>query len=353
MDKNYYQILGVEKNASKDDIKKAFRKLAHKYHPDKKDGDEQKFKEASEAYSVLSDDKKRAEYDAYGRVFSGGQGAGEGWGGFNAQEFDFSDIFNEFSDIFGGFGGFNGRGGKTRRGRDISIDLEVSFKDSVFGTTRSILITKASTCETCEGNGGKNGTERVACSTCNGQGKIHETKNSILGTFTSVRMCDVCHGEGDTPKEKCSTCHGEGILRKEQEIRITIPSGVNNGEMIRLTGAGEAIRAGVAGDLYIKLHIQKDPTFTKEGNDLRMQLPLKLSDALLGGEQKIETYDGTITVKIPVGVHHGEILRVRGKGVPMDKNHRGDLLIEVSITLPKKLSRTAKKLVEELRAEGI
>lgn len=355
MDKDYYKILGVQKDASKDEIKKAFRKLAHKYHPDKKEGDEQKFKEASEAYSVLSDDKKRAEYDAYGRVFPGGAGSGSGaqWGGFNAQDFDFGDIFSEFSDIFGGFGGFGSRGSKVRRGRDISIDLEISFKDAVFGTTRSILLTKTSTCETCKGSGGREGTERITCSACNGQGKIHETKNSILGTFTSVRVCDVCYGDGTTPKEKCTACRGDGVTRKEQEIRITIPAGVNNGEMIRLTQAGEAIRGGVAGDLYIKLHVQKDPVFTKEGDNLRMQLPLKLSDALLGGEQNIQTYDGAITVKVPTGVHHGEILRVRGKGVPLDKNQRGDLLIEVVITLPKKLSRTAKKLIEELRKEGV
>ncbi len=354
MEKDYYKILGITKSANKEDVKKAFRKLAHSYHPDKPGGDVEKFKEASEAYSILGDEKKRAEYDAYGRVFSGGQAGGaSGFGGYSSQngsasEWDFGDIFSEFSDFFRGQSG-----NSIRRGRDISIDIEVSFKESVFGITRSVLLTKTSTCKTCSGSGAKPDTKLKPCTTCNGRGKIHETKNSILGAFTSVRMCEICHGSGNIPEVKCGDCSGAGVARKEQEISIAVPAGVNNGEMIRLTGAGEAVPGGVPGDLYVKLHIQKDPVFTKDGANLRMVLSLKLSDALLGSEQSIEALDETITVKTPPCITHGEILRVKGKGVSLGQNKRGDLLISIEITLPKKLSRKVKKMIENIRAEGI
>ena len=366
MSKDYYQILGVEKKANTDEIKKAFRKLAHKYHPDKRGGDEAKFKEISEAYGVLSNEKKRQEYDTYGRIFneSGRQGAeaGQGFGdfggfngasgfdfsGFAGQDFDLGDIFGGLGDIFGG-----GRKQKIKRGRDISIDIEVSFRDAIFGTERKVLLTKVSQCSDCGGSGTKKGTEMDICKNCNGKGKIHETKNSILGTIISVRECDNCHSAGKVPKEKCHQCKGYGVLRKEEEIRITIPSGVNNGEMIRLSGGGEAISGGVAGDLYIKLHIISDPIFKKEGNNLITTLNVKLSDALLGNTYTLKTLDGDIEIKIPAGVSFNEILRVKGKGVPSSRNKRGDLLVKINITLPKKLSRNAKKLVDEMKKEGI
>lgn len=361
MAKDYYQILGVDKKASADEVKKAFRKLAHKYHPDKGTGDEAKFKEISEAYGVLSNEKKRQEYDAYGRVFNeGGAGGGQGFGGFGgfqgAQGFDFSG-FQDFDmgDIFGGLGDiFGGRGRQQgKRGRDISIDLEVPFRDAVFGTERKVLLTKVSQCKTCHGSGGKEGTEMETCKNCNGNGKIHETKNSILGTITSVRGCDNCLGTGKVPKEKCKDCKGLGVARREEEISIAIPAGVDNGEMIRLTGAGEAVAGGVAGDLYIKLHISPNPIFKKEGNNLVMTLNVKLTDALLGGTYTVATLDGDIDIKIPAGVSYGEILRVSGKGVPTSRKSRGDLLVKINITLPNKLSRSAKKLVEEMKKEGI
>lgn len=364
MDKDYYSILGVPRNASKEDIKKAFRKLAHKYHPDKKEsGDEQRFKEASEAYSVLSDDKKRAEYDAYGRVFGGGSGfsaqggPSSGWdfsnfagfkgqgGGFQDVEFDLGDIFGEF------FGG--ARREQVRRGRDISIDLEIPFKDAVFGTKRTVLLTKTSTCEKCSGTGAKEGTELTTCSTCNGSGKIHETKSSLLGTFTSVRVCESCHGRGKMPKEKCSSCGGIGVLRKEEEINVAVPAGINDGEMIRLSGAGEALTGGTAGDLYIKIHVVPHPVFRKEGVNLVMDLNVKLTDALLGCTYTVPILDGDIKVKIPAGILFGEVLRVRGRGVAVSRGKRGDLLIRISIKLPSKLSRSAKEAVEKLRNEGI
>ena len=352
MSKDYYNVLGVDKKAPKDEIKKAFRKLAHKYHPDKKDGDEVRFKEVNEAYQVLSDDKKRTEYDTYGQAFGGGQGGAQGFGGFNAQdfagagvEFDMGDIFNQF------FGGGQG-GGQARRGRDISIDVQIPFEDAIFGTNRQIVITKPSTCSDCDGSGAEKGTNMNTCSMCNGQGKIHETKRSILGTFTTQRACDTCMGAGKVPEKKCKTCRGEGITKGQYEASVKIPSGIQDGEMIRLSGQGEAVQAGVSGDLYIKVRVAPHKTFHREGSNLIMDLDIKLSDALLGAEYSVETLDGDIKLKIPTGVSIGEILRVRGKGVPVEKT-RGDLLIKLNIKLPNKLSRKAKKAVEELKQEGV
>lgn len=365
MAKDYYNVLGVDKKADKEEIKKAFRKMAHKYHPDKGGGDDSKFKEVTEAYSVLSDDKKRREYDTYGQAFAGGPSGGPSgsstgspFGGFDfsqfqqgfggGQEFDFGDIF---SDIFTG----GGRRGNARkpRGRDISIDLEVSFKDSIFGTKRNVLIAKVSPCETCGGNGAKPGTELESCKGCNGTGRIHETRNSILGQFTSTRTCDVCGGGGKTSKEKCANCKGHGVLRKEQEIHVSIPAGIDNGEMIRLSGQGEAVKGGMAGDLYVKVHVKPHQTFRREGTNLIMHLPVKLTDALVGTSVTIESLEGkNLEVKIPPMRRAEELLRVRGKGVPVGHD-RGDLIIQLEVALPQKLSAKARKAVEDLQNEGL
>ncbi|MEQ1561403.1 MAG: molecular chaperone DnaJ [Nitrospira sp.] len=359
MAKDYYQILGVDKKAQKEEIKKAFRTLAHKYHPDKKGGDDAKFKEINEAYSVLSDDQKRAQYDQFGSAgpSMGGSGfGGQGFDGFdfsqftqgNGQgfEFDFGDIFG---DVFGGGGGRR----QAKRGRDISVDIQISFEESVFGVERVILLNKVSKCDTCGGNGAEKGSELVTCSTCNGKGSIREMKRTFFGQFESVATCEICHGTGKTPKVKCNTCHGNGILKKETEIKVKIPSGIDDGEMIRLSGAGEAITGGQSGDLYIKIYVKKDQAFRKEGKNLVMDLGIKLTDALLGGEVTIKTLDGDIKVKIPEGVTHGEILRIKGKGVPYEKGYRGDILIKININIPKKLSRDARKTIEELKKEGL
>ncbi len=358
--RDYYELLGVQKNSTKEDIKKAFHKLAHKFHPDKKEGDADKFKEVSEAYSILSDDKKRAEYDSYGRVFGGGGAPGGGAGGFNTAGFDFSqfqDAFNQggfdmgdiFSDFFTGGGSSRGQS----RGRDISIDLEISFRDSVFGVKRTVLLAKTGLCDTCKGTGGAKGSELVTCTHCNGQGKVHETSNSFFGTVTMVQPCKHCKGKGKTPKEKCSTCRGEGIYKKQEEIEINVPAGIDGGEMIRLTGVGEAVADGTAGDLYVKVHVQPDTRFKKDGPNLVTDLSVKLSDALLGSSYKIETLDGPEVLDIPQGVTHGETIQIKGKGVPMARGKRGDLYVRVKITLPSKLSKSARGLVEKLREEGI
>ncbi|MFC1731743.1 molecular chaperone DnaJ [candidate division KSB1 bacterium] len=356
MQKDYYKTLDVAKNASKDEIKKAFRTLAHKYHPDKQTGDEAKFKEISEAYTVLSDEKKRAEYDSYGRVFSGGggaqQGQGQGFGGFDFSGFqqggfDGVDLGDIFGDIFGG----GGRG--AQRGRDISIDLELSFKEAVFGVERRVLLTKTSTCDSCSGTGAEKDSSTDTCKVCNGNGKVHENKSSVFGTFTSVRACSECYGTGKVPKVKCKSCKGARVARKEEEVVIRVPVGINNGEMIRMTGGGEAIPGGESGDLYIKIHVHPNTNFYKEGNNLITTLSVKLTDALLGGEYTLQTLDGdAIVIKVPQGVSFGEIIRVKGRGVP-SKNARGDLLVKVAIDMPKKLSKKSKKVIEELKNEGV
>lgn len=355
MARNYYDILGVAKSASEDEIKKAFRKLAQKYHPDKKEGDEAKFKEISEAYTVLSDKKKRAEYDTYGKTFAGGAPQG-GFGGFDfsgfdgfqqngqAFEFDLGDIFGEF---------FGGGGGRARRGRDISIDIELTFKESIFGAERRVLIAKTNACDTCNGSGAKKGSAMVSCSTCNGKGDIREARNSIFGSVTTTRTCPKCFGKGQLPETPCPTCHGEGVHKKEEEIHIVVPAGVGHGEMIRMPGRGEAIAGGTPGDLYVKLHVKADAAFTREGNHLQTILPIKLSDALLGGSYTIKTLDGEQTVEVPAGITHGEVVRIRGRGVPYGRGNRGDLLVRIDIEFPKKLSSAARKLVEQLRNEGL
>ncbi len=361
MAKDFYETLGVKKDASKDEIKKAFRKLAHQYHPDKQGGDEKKFKEVNEAYGVLSDDKKRGEYDTYGQTFGGGgpQGGGFGGQGFGGQgfgDFDFSQFTGgqgfDFGDIFGDiFGG--GQRARTKRGRDISIDIELTFSESIFGVERKILLNKTSTCTRCKGEGGEPGTEMHTCKTCNGKGKIRDVKRTILGSIATERVCEECHGKGKVPKEKCKECRGVGIVKKEQEISLKIPAGIDNGEMVRMTGGGEAVAGGVSGDLYVKIHVKGHPLFRKDGQNLVMDLNIKLSDALLGSVHSISTLDGDIKVTIPENVGFGEVLRVKGKGVPTDKNHRGDILIKINIELPRRLSKDAKKLIEQLKKEGV
>ena len=361
MSKDYYETLGVNKGASKDEIKKAFYKMAHRYHPDKKEGNEAKFKEVNEAYQTLSDDEKRAKDDQFGSQYanmggggySGAQGGFEGFGGFGNGnvDFDFGNLNDIFSDFFGG--GMGGGRAQARRGRDISTEVQISFSEAVFGITRKVLITKTSNCLTCKGSGAKPGTKMETCKTCNGQGQIRESKRTIFGNIASTKVCEHCMGTGEVPKELCETCRGKGVLRREEEISIVIPAGIRDGEMIRMTGMGEAISKGTTGDLYIKINVQPHPVFKREGSDLTMNLNLKLSDALLGTKYPIQTLDGVIEVTIPEGVTVNEILRVKGKGVPVSKSKRGDLLIKLNIKLPNKLSRSSRALIEELKKEGI
>lgn len=356
MSKNYYEILGVEKSATKDDIKKAFRKLAHQYHPDKNKGDDTKFKEVNEAYQVLSDDGKRAQYDQFGSAGPQGFGGTGGFGGFDfsgfqgQQGFDMGDLGDIFSDFFGG--GMGG-GNRVRRGRDISTEITIPFADSIFGTVRKILITKVSTCDTCTGSGAKAGSKNVTCGQCNGKGQIRETKRSLIGAFTTTRACDACFGSGTVPQDHCAVCKGAGVRRKEEEIEIRIPAGIEAGEMIRMTGMGEAVRAGQSGDLYIKINVTPHHTFKRDRQNLLMDMEVKLTEALLGSERTINTLDGDVTVKIPEGIASGTILRVKEKGVMSQRGKRGDLMIHVTVKIPAKLSKKAKEAIGHLKEEGL
>jgi molecular chaperone DnaJ len=356
--KNYYEILGVQKNASEEDIKKAFRKLAQKFHPDKKGGDEAKFKEVSEAYAVLSDKNRRAQYDMGGQSFSGNHqgfngfdfsqftnGFGGFQGNFNSQEFDMGDIFGEF------FGGGTDR--RAQRGRDISIDIELSFRESIFGAERRVLISKIGLCTVCEGSGAERGSKMLTCVTCGGKGEIRESRNTFFGTFTSARSCPKCHGKGSVPEKVCHACRGEGLRRREEEIAISIPVGIENGEMIRMPGRGESSISGTAGDLYVKLHVKQDLAFVREGNNLVTVLKIRLTEALLGGTRTISTLDGDAPITIPSGTRHADLIKIKGKGVPYGRGSRGDLNVKIDVDFPKSLTKNAREIVERLKQEGI
>lgn len=365
MSKDYYQILGVSKNASKDEIKSAFRKLAHQHHPDKGGGNEAKFKEVSEAYSVLGDDNKRKQYDTFGST-GPTSGGGGGYGGFQGQDFggfDFSQFTQggngqnfefDLGDIFGDFfGGGRSQRRQVKKGRDITVDLDITFSESVFGVEKEFSLSKPSTCPDCSGSGAKRGTDMTTCSDCGGHGRIQETRRSILGNFVQERVCDKCDGTGKIPKEKCPTCHGQGTIKKAEKLKVRIPADINDGETVRLSGAGEAVKDGKTGDLYINVSVRKDPLFRKEGKNIIAEINIKLSDALLGIKYPMKTLDGDIHLSIPEGTNNGEVLRVREKGVPIDSHHRGDLLIKVKIKMPNRLSKTARKAIEDLKNEGL
>jgi|SRR3989344_3417799 len=350
MPKDYYDILGIARNASKDEVKKAFHKLAHKHHPDK-GGSEDKFKEVNEAYQVLSDDKKRAEYDRYGRVFSdggfsAGGGPASGWD-FDMSGFDFGDIFEDLFS-FGGRGG-----GRVKRGRDISIEVDLSFEESIFGAERKVLLTKTGFCGVCHGSGAAPGSKTKTCLTCNGAGTVKESGRSILGTFMRVVECKKCRGKGKLPEEHCQDCRGAGVVSKREEVVLNIPSGIRDAEIIKIPGGGEAMAGGIAGDLYVRVNVGKHHIFTREGEDLLMDLAIPISEAILGSERVINAIDGQIKVKIPSGIDSGENLRIRGRGVLSEDKKRGDLIIRVSVKTPKRLSKRAKELIEGLKEEGI
>lgn len=354
MGKDYYKTLGIEKNATEDEIKKAFRKLAHQYHPDKKTGDEAKFKEVNEAYQTLSDTKKRASYDRFGsgNGQSGGGAHAGGFGGFNSSSFegfDFGNVGDIFSDFFGGSSGQSSR----KRGEDIQIQILITLKDSVFGVERKVLLTKTNACNTCSGTGAKSGSKQNTCKTCNGQGRVQQARRSVFGTVNTVVECDTCQGSGKIPEHKCTDCKGKGIKDSQSEIKIQVPAGIENGQTLRMNGQGEAINGGAAGDLYVLIQVDKDPSFVRRGFDLHTQKTLKLTEALLGTSVKIISFDGEENLVIPAGVSNGDILKISGKGVTKNQGARGDVLVTIKIVTPNKLSKEAVRLIEELRKEGL
>lgn len=355
---DYYSTLGVSRSASEDEIKKAFRKLAHKYHPDKGTGDEKKFKEINEAYQVLSDKEKRARYDHTGQDYHSqgqGGGAGQGFGGFdfsgfNGQGFDFngSGFEDVFSDLFGGRMGGRGR---ARAGADIQVDVEISFEEMVRGAKRDITLRKMSECETCRGTGGKPGSKESTCSQCNGVGQVRRTVQSIFGMMQQAVVCDRCQGRGKTYAEQCQTCHGAGRTQREESVSIDIPAGISDGQTLSLSGHGAAGEIGSRpGDLFVNVHVRPHETLVRRGDDIVSQYAMSYTEATLGAKVSIETIEGEVIMKIPAGTQPGEVFRIKGKGVPhLQRYGRGDHLVSVTLTVPKKLSSEEKRIIEALR----
>lgn len=362
MAKNYYDILGVSSNASDDEIKKAFRKLAHKYHPDKAGGDNEKFKEINEAYQVLSDKAKRSQYDQFGHTFNqGGPGAGGGFGGFDFSQFggaggfDFGQGFGDiFEDIFGG--GFGGRSSsRARSGRDIQVDVEITFEEMVRGAERVVRLRKRNTCKRCGGSGGEVGSKEQKCPTCGGTGQVRKSVQSFFGTIAQVVSCPECQGSGRTYEKKCAECGGDGAVQSQEDVHIQIPAGIADGQTISLAGQGEAGERGArSGDLYVNVRVLPHPRFVRERDDILSTAHIRISQAALGTKIGVETVDGEVTMKIPSGTQSGELFRIKGKGVShLGRSGRGDQIVKVVVDVPKKLNRKQEKLLQELGREGM
>lgn len=365
MAKDYYKTLGVSRDASEDALKKAYRKLAHEWHPDKKGGNEAKFKEINEAYQVLSNKEKRAQYDRFGETFSGGgNGGGNGGGGFGGFDFNrgfegfsggnfhfeggFDDIF---SDIFGSRGASRGRS-PQKSGNDIRVDVEISFEEMAQGVRKTISLRRTVTCDSCNGKGGKRGTKETPCATCGGAGKVRRTVRSFLGTFQQVEICEACRGQGKVSAEKCPDCRGEGRSKKSEEIPIDIPAGIEDGQMLSLSGEGEAGEmGGQAGDLLIAIHVRPHGMFERRGNDVLSTAFISCARAALGDTISVSTLEGEISMKIPSGTQSGEVFRIRGKGLRSVGSSwgKGDHLVTIIIRIPKQLSREERSLFESLR----
>ncbi len=354
--RDYYEILGVPRNASADEIKKAYRKLAIKYHPDKNPGDkaaEEKFKEAAEAYEVLSNPEKKQRYDQFGHA---GMGGASGFGGYSGQGMNMEDIFEQFGDIFGGFGGFGGgsRRGSRRtvnRGSNIRIKVKLTLEEIAEGTTKKIKVNKYVTCDACDGSGAKGGARGATCKTCNGTGQVTQVTNTFLGRMQTVSTCPTCNGEGTIITDKCNKCWGDGIVRGEEVIEIKIPAGVEDGMQLSLSGKGNAgPRNGVPGDLLVVIEEAEHEDFIREGNHIIYDLYLNFADAALGTHVEIPTLGGKAKIKIEPGTMAGKLLRLKGKGLPSINDYgRGDQIVRVNIWTPQKLTSEEKALLEKLR----
>ena len=366
MAKNYYEILGVEKGANDEEIKKAYRKLAHQHHPDKQGGDEAKFKEVNEAYQVLSDKQKRAQYDQFGSTFDGA-GAGQGAGGFGG--FDFSGFgggqggFNFEGDLGDIFGDIFGEGRSSRaareKGQDIAVDVELTLEDVLEGVEKEIKLYIASSCSKCGGNGSEPGSKFEKCTTCDGSGQIQKQKRTMLGVFSQSEICPECRGTGERPEKKCTKCGGDGRVKEEKSVKVKIPAGIAEGQTIRVSGKGEAgFRPGSGksefGDLYITAHIRKHSSFERRGDDLIYKLDVNFTQAALGDSVNVPTLKNKIKLKIPSGIQSGKIVKVSGAGLPhLQGRGSGDMYISVQIKTPEKLSRKQKSLLEDLKKEGL
>lgn len=344
MSKDYYQILGVERQASPDEIKRAFRKLAHEHHPDK-GGNEAKFKEINEAYQALGDSDKRARYDQFGSA-DGPQGFGGGGfpGGFDP------NAFGDLGDLFGNFFGGGGGGGRGRaaRGHDVEMELHLNFKESVFGVSKEITLNKTNTCARCGGQGAEPGTKLKTCDTCKGKGFTLATQRTILGSVQMRVACTDCAGRGEKPDQACKECSGSGTTRGRKVLRVDVPAGVEDNMQMRVRGEGESIGSqGEPGDLYLRLRVSPDARFTREGSTIYFKKIIGFSQAALGDTVSVDTVDGPVNMKIPPATQSGDELRLRGKGVPHGRN-RGDQIVIVQVMTPKKLDKNTQRLLEEL-----
>ncbi len=356
--RDYYEVLGVQRDATKDDIKRAYRKMAIQYHPDKNPGDkaaEEKFKEATEAYEVLGDDQKRQAYDQFG--FAGVEGMGGG-------QQDYSTVFRDFEDIFSGFGDFSSifgsifgnTGGyanerhsdRPRKGANLRYDIELPFEKAVYGTSVEIAYSRDDTCKSCGGTGSSDGSGRKVCSMCKGSGQVRRSS----GFFSISQPCPACHGEGTVIENPCRECGGSGIIKKKQKIKVTIPPGVDDGKRVTIPGQGDVgPYGGPPGDLYVFIHVRSHEYFERHEQDLYCAVRVDMVTAALGGEVVIKTLDNKkIKLTIPAGTQHGKLLRIREEGVPSQSGRKGDLYIKVLVQVPTRLSRKSKELLEQIRA---
>ncbi|MFH1657606.1 MAG: molecular chaperone DnaJ [bacterium] len=363
--KDYYKILGVTKNASSEEIKKAYRKLAHKHHPDK-GGDEQKFKEINEAYQTLSNKDKKDQYDQFGQTFegAGGSGSASGFGfgfdfnsmkdRFSGSETEFDNLGDMFEEIFGFGGGPKKR--DVRRGKDIEVDLEVSLKDILVKQERAISLQKLVTCSRCHGSGAEPGTKVKECFSCRGTGEVQQIRRTIFGQVTRYIICPECGGEGSKPEKPCNVCKGEGRFRQEEKIKIIIPAGVDVNQVLKIAGRGEAGRRGAEpGDLYVRIFVKPHPVFKRKGDNLYASVPISFASAALGDEIEILTLEeDRIKLKIVEGTETGKIVKISQRGVPHFSGYgRGDLYAELVIKTPKKLTKEQKELLEKLKKQGL
>lgn len=367
---DYYEVLGITKSASQEDIKKAFHKLAHKYHPDK-GGDEKKFKEINEAYQVLSDKEKRAQYDQFGRVFDGQPGAGFDGSGFNwawgnpsagsgqgGVEFDLGDLGDVFEQFFGG--GFDG-GRRTskkdsRKGKDIQIDLEIPLERTLKETVEKINIAKQVVCHRCQGAGAEPQSKIKECFSCRGTGQVQQIKKTMFGSFTTLATCPECKGEGTIPEKPCNVCKGEGRIKGQETIEIHIPAGIDSGQVIKIEGKGEAGKKnGKPGNIFARIFVKPHSLFERKGDDLFTSAQISFSQAALGDEIEIRSLEGTnILLQVSEGTESGKVLRISGKGIPHFTGYgRGNLYIELKIKIPNKLTKEQKELLKKIRESGL
>ncbi|MCX8131004.1 MAG: molecular chaperone DnaJ [Clostridia bacterium] len=351
--RDYYEVLGVEKNASDSDIKKAYRKLAKQYHPDVNPDDkvaEAKFKEVNEAYQILSDSQKRAQYDQFGHAGTDPNGFGGYGGGFG--DFDFGGIGDIFETFFGG-SGFGGRSAKNKngpqKGADLKYGMEIAFEEAAFGVEREITINRMENCTSCSGSGSKPGTSPTTCKHCNGTGQVQYKQSTPFGQFVNIKACDVCRGEGKVITDPCNTCNGKGKIRKSVKIKINVPAGIDDGQTISLRGEGEpGSKGGPSGDLFITIRVKAHSLFQRQGNDVVCDIPITFVQAALGAELEVPTLDGKVKYSIPEGTQTGSVFRLRSKGIPFLRgNGRGDQYVKVNVEVPKKLNERQKEILKE------